>query len=283
MADQRVLVLDGATGSELRRRGMPVGVCVELWAWEHPEVVLQLQRDYVSAGSDIIYAPTFAANRMGLEMHGCADRLRELNLGLVRLSKEAAGGRAWVAGDMTTTGRPLEPVGNLSYQALLDLYREQASVLIEAGVDLIVVETMLGLDETVCAAEAVRSLCDLPLMCTLTAEGDGQLMFGGHVREAAETLQALEVDAVGVNCSVGPAQLASVIETLRGAVDIPVIAKPNAGMPVMDDQGQAHYDLSPEAFARAMASLVDRGARIVGGCCGTTPEYIRALCEGLRG
>lgn len=277
LAAERVLLLDGATGSELRKAGMPVGVATEAWAYEHPEVIKKLQRAYVEAGSDVIYAPTFMANRMGLEAHGMAGRLRELNEGLVKLSKEAAGGRALVAGDMTTTGRPLEPVGTLSYQALLDVYREQAEVLAEAGADLLVTETMLGLEETVCAVEAAMAVCDLPILCSLTVEADGHLMFGGSVIDALETLQAVGASAVGLNCSVGPDQLEAVVASMKAVAQVPVIAKPNAGMPVMDAQGMAHYDMSPEAFAGAMRRLVAAGAGIVGGCCGTDPEYIRAL------
>ena len=281
-SSKRILLLDGATGSELRRMGMPVGVCVELWACEHPEITRALQSAYVDAGSDIIYAPTFSANRLGLRMHGLEDRLPEINAALVDLSRSAAGENALVAGDMTTTGKPLEPVGAMTYHELFEVYREQAEVMFNAGVDLIVGETMLGIDETTCCVEAVRSVCDLPVMCTLTVEADGHLLFGGTIQEAAETLQAVGADAVGINCSVGPDQLESVISNLRGVMEIPIIAKPNAGMPVMDEKGQAHYNMSPEAFTRAMSRLIDAGARIVGGCCGTNPDYIRALSEMIR-
>ena len=275
--ERGVLLLDGATGSELRRMGMPVGVSTELWAYEHPEAVVALQRAYVDAGSDIIYAPSFSANRVGLEMHGLQDRLREINAGLVRLSKEAAGGRALVAGDITTTGKPLEPVGPMSYHALFDIYREQIEVLAEAGADLLVAETMLSVDETACAVEAARSVCDLPVMCSLTMEADGHLLFGGSAVEAVETLQALGASAVGLNCSVGPDQLEAVVTSMKAVAQVPLIAKPNAGLPTMDEKGQAHYSMDPDTFARAMKPLVAAGAQIVGGCCGTNPEYIRAL------
>lgn len=279
LASGRVLLLDGATGSELRKRGMPVGVSTELWALEHPGVILELQRAYVDAGSDIIYAPTFSANRMGLEMHGIADRLHEINAGLVKLSKQAANGRALVAGDITTTGKPLEPVGTLSYQALYDVYRDQAAILAEAGADLLVAETMLSVDETVCAVEAARSVCDLPMLCSLTMEADGHLLFGGTATEAVETLQAVGADAVGLNCSVGPDQLESVVASMKAVAQVPVIAKPNAGLPVIDEQGHAHYSMDPDTFARAMTRLIQAGATLVGGCCGTDPEYIRRLRE----
>ena len=279
--ERGLLILDGATGSNLRLAGMPVGVSTELWVYEHPEAILALQRAYVDAGSDIIYAPTFMANRIGLGMHGLEDRLVELNRGLVALSKRAADGRAWVAGDITTTGKPLEPVGPMRYETLFDVYREQIEVLAEAGVDLLVAETMLSIDETACAVEAAKSVCDLPVMCSLTMEADGHLLLGGSAVEAVETLQALGACAVGLNCSVGPDQLESVVRGMKAVAEVPVIAKPNAGMPVMDEHGMAHYSMTPDDFAAAMTKLVEAGASVVGGCCGTNPEYIRALREAL--
>jgi len=281
LCDRGVVLLDGAMGSQLRAKGMPVGVSTELWALEHPEVVTAIQRAYVDAGSDIIYAPTFSANRIGLEMHGVADRLAEINGGLVKLSKQAAGGRALVAGDFTTTGKPLEPVGKLSYQNLLDIYREQVAAVVSAGPDLLVAETMLAIDECACFVEAARSVCDLPVMVSLTVEGDGHLLFGGSIVEAVETLQALGANAVGLNCSVGPDQLEAVVASMKAVATVPVIAKPNAGMPVMDDRGQAHYSMTPDQFAASMARLVQAGASIIGGCCGTGPEYIAAMKEAV--
>ena len=279
LIEKGVVLLDGATGSQLRRRGMPVGVSTELWAYEHPQTIVELQRAYVDAGSDIIYAPTFSANRMGLEMHGAADRLEEINAGLVKLARRAAGGKALVAGDFATTGKPLEPVGTLSYQALMEVYREQIEVVVAAGVDLLGAETMLSIDECACFLEAARSVCDLPVMCTLTLEADGHLLFGGNIVEAVETLQALGASAVGLNCSVGPDQLEAVVASMKAVATVPVMAKPNAGMPVMDEKGNAHYSMTPERFAAAMRRLVDAGADIIGGCCGTGPEYIELLAR----
>ena len=282
LTQQGIVILDGATGSNFRRAGMPVGVCSELWALEHPEVVVELQRAYVDAGSQIVYAPTFSANRIGLGMHGLESRLQEINAGLVALSKRAADGRALMAGDITTTGKVLEPQGDMTYQQLLDVYKEQVQALAEAGADLIVAETMLTLEETMAALEAAQAVCGLPVMCTLTLEADGHLLYGGTAVEAVEALQEMGAAALGLNCSVGPDQLESVVSSMKAVAKVPVIAKPNAGMPTMDDQGFAHYSMSPEDFARAMKKLTWRGARIVGGCCGTDPEYIRALAQAVR-
>lgn len=277
LTQQKIVLLDGAMGTNLRAAGMPVGVCVELWALEHPEIILNLQRGYVDAGCDILYAPTFAANRVGLSMYGLEHRLEEINRGLIALSKEAADGRAYVAGDVTTASR-----SGMSDIELFDVYARQIAVLADAGADLIVAETMLTLGETMIALEAARSVCNLPVMCTMTLEADGSLLGGGSVFEALQVLQEMGADAVGLNCSVGPDQLESVISGLNAVARVPVIAKPNAGMPVIDERGFARYDMPADAFARSMLGLVRRGASIVGGCCGTDPEYIRALAEAIR-
>lgn len=281
MTQQGTVLLDGAMGSNLRKSGMPVGICTELWALEHPEVVLDLQKKYVEAGSQIIYAPTFTANRIGLAMHGLEDRLQELNTQLVALSKQAVGERALVAGDMTTTSKMLEPRGDMKYETLIEVYQEQIQVLADAGADLIVAETMLAVDETAALLEAAASVCDLPVMCSLTLEADGNLLYGGTVMEAAETLQELGASAVGLNCSVGPDQLAAVVASIKEVATVPVMVKPNAGLPVMDTRGMAHYNMQPESFAESMMKLIEAGADLVGGCCGTDPEYIRALAKAL--
>ena len=282
LAQEGVVILDGATGSNYRLAGMPVGVCTEQWAAEHPEVVQKLQRDYIDAGSQIVYAPTFGANRIGLSMYGLEDRLEALNARLMEISLEAAAGRAYVAGDLTTTGRAMEPRGDMTYHALYEVYREQARVLAQAGADLLVFETMLSVDETAAGLDAALSVCDLPVMCTMTLEADGNLLFGGSVTDAVETLQEMGASAVGLNCSVGPDQLEAVVSSMKAVARVPVIVKPNAGMPVMDDQGVAHYDMSPEHFAASMRKLVWHGAGIVGGCCGTSPAYIRQLTEMVK-
>lgn len=270
------VLLDGATGSNLRSAGMPVGVSPELWVLEHPSALLELQRAYVDAGSRILCGATFSANRLSLRHFGLEERTAELNAALIRLSREAAGGSALVAGDLSTLGQPLEPLGSLSYSAAYEIYREQIEALAEAGADLLAAETLMGLDEAAALLDAA-AVCDLPVMCTFSSESDGALPFGGDVREAAAAMQELGAAAVGVNCSVGPDQLEAVIRSIRASVRIPVIAKPNAGIPAIDELGRARYSMGPEAFARHMSALIAAGADLAGGCCGTTPAYIRAL------
>ena len=271
------VLLDGATGSNLMKAGMPRGVCTETWVAEHPAPLLALQRAYVEAGSQIIYAPTFGANAHSLARHGLEDQVKPLCKRLVALSREAAAGRALVAGDMTTTGVPLEPKGTMTYDELFSIYREQAETLAEAGVDLLVIETMGAVDETAVALEAVQQVCDLPVLCSLSVQADGTAYFGGNCVEAVETLQALGAAAVGINCSCGPEQLLHLVRRMQAVARVPLLVKPNAGLPVITDDGEVLYPMGPEEFAAHMQPLVAAGARLVGGCCGTDPSFIAAL------
>ncbi len=277
LCQSRPLLLDGATGSNLMKRGMPRGVCTELWIDAHPEILLDLQREYVAAGSDIIYAPTFSANRHTLQREGLGDQVSDLNRRLVALSRQAAGGKALVAGDMTTTGVPLEPNGPMEYNRLHEIYREQAAALAEGGADLIVIETMLGIDETAVALEAAREVCDLPVLCSLTVQSDGSAYFGGNCVDALEELQELGASAAGVNCSCGPEQLVSLVRNMKAVARIPLLVKPNAGMPAISDDGEAVYPMTAAEFAAHMRVLLEAGANLIGGCCGTTPEFIAEM------
>lgn len=282
LTNKGVVLLDGATGSNLRKAGMPVGISSEQWVLEHPQVLQGLQRAYVDAGSQIVYAPTFAANRISMRNFNLQDRIVELNTRLVKISKDAVGNRALVAGDLTTTGQLMEPRGPLTYEELYQAYQEQIRALADAGADLLVAETMLSVDETVVALDAAQSVCDLPMMCSLTLEADGSAMYGGNAVEAVMTLQEMGAAAVGLNCSVGPDQLESVVTNMRKVAQVPIIAKPNAGMPVIDEKGEAHYSMDAETFAEYTRKLVAAGAGLVGGCCGTTPEYIKQLKKILQ-
>ena len=283
LAREKVILLDGATGSNLTLAGMPRGVATEEWVIENKEVLISLQRDYVEAGSDIVYAPTFAANSISLRNFELQDRVVELNEKLVAISKEAVNKKAYVAGDVTTTGQLLEPRGSLTYETLLEAYKEQIKVQEQAGVDLLVAETMLSVDETIVALDAANQVCELPMMCSLTLEADGTALYGGSAIEAVETLQEMGAAAVGLNCSVGPDQLEAVIGSMKRVAKVPIIAKPNAGMPVINDKGEAIYNMAVEPFCKAMEKLVELGANIIGGCCGTNPQYIKGLKQMTKG
>lgn len=278
---KNILLLDGATGSNLMAAGMPRGVCTETWVLQHKEILQKLQKAYIDAGSRIIYAPTFGANRINLKLHHLEDKIKEMNYELVAIAKESANGQAFIAGDITTTGKMMAPSGDLTYEEAFEVYEEQISFLRDAGVDMIIAETMINIEETLAAVDAASQVCELPILCTMTVEADGSIFSGGNAVEAALALESAGASAVGINCSVGPDQLVSVVRNIKEAVSIPVIAKPNAGMPLIDEQGNAVYNMTPAEFAKHMKVLVENGASIIGGCCGTTPEYIRAVAEEL--
>lgn len=279
---EKVLILDGATGSNLMAQGMPRGICTEQWVMEHKEIIQNLQSAYIEAGSQVIYAPTFGGNRRNLQQHGLEERIEEINHTLVSYSRDVAGERAFVAGDITTSGQFVTAEGEYTYEDAFEMYKEQIQILKEAGVDLLVAETMINIEETLAAVDAANAVCEIPIMCTMTVEADGSIFSGGNAVEAAVALESAGADAVGINCSVGPDQLVSVVRNIREAVSIPVIAKPNAGMPVIDNQGNAVYSMFPEEFAGHMKVLVENGASIIGGCCGTTPEFIHAMHKLLK-
>lgn len=278
-----VVMLDGATGTNLQQAGMPIGVCPEEWILENPEVMIQLQRQFIEAGSQIVYAPTFTGNRIKLAEYGLDDRLKEINTKLVGISKEAAQGKAYVAGDMTMTGQQLYPMGDLQFEELVDIYKEQARVLYDAGVDLFVVETMMSLQETRACILAIKEECgnDVPIMASLTFEKDGRTLFGTLPEVAVVVLQGLDIDAVGLNCSTGPEDMVETVKTMYAYAEIPILAKPNAGLPELED-GKTVYKTTPEEFGRDGRLLVEAGARLIGGCCGNTPAHMKALHDNIK-
>lgn len=280
---ERIVFFDGATGTELQKAGMPNGVCPEKWILDNPEALIRLQSSYVEAGTDILLAPTFTANRIKLAEYGLEASLKEINKKLVALSKEACGGKALVAGDMTMTGRALYPMGDMSFDELVDIYREQAAALLDAGVDLYIVETMMSLQETRAAVIAIREVTgELPVLASMTFEPGGKSLYGTTPDAAAVVLASLGADAVGMNCSTGPSDMLGNLEVMKRASFVPVFAKPNAGMPKLVS-GATVYDMEESVFADFGEKLVMAGANIIGGCCGTTPGHIKALHERTAG
>lgn len=278
LADQKILILDGATGSNLQKRGMPAGICPELWIAEHPQVLQQLQTEYIEAGSDILYAPTFSGNRIKMEEYGLGDRLEEINTKLVQICKENAAGKVLIAADITMTGAQLEPLGELKFEELIRVYKEQLSMLAAAGVDLIGIETMMSLQETRAAVIAAQEICpELPVMATLSFTESGKTLYGASAESAAAVLQDLGVDAVGLNCSAGPDKMKTVLKKMMEVSRIPLIVKPNAGLPTLDENGRTVYDMNKKDFGTYMKDLILEGADLIGGCCGTDPEYIAEL------
>ena len=275
---EHIVLLDGAMGTMLQKSGLRTGELPELAALNRPELLEGIHRQYIDAGSRIVYTNTFGANRLKLADTG--HTVAEVVHAAVAAARKAAEGTDCLVGlDMGPIGALLEPLGSLTFEEAVDIFREIAVAGAEAGADLAAIETMTDLYEAKAALLAVKENTRLPALVTMSFEERGRTFTGCTVASMARTLEGLGADAVGVNCSLGPVQLLPMVQEMCAATRLPVIAKPNAGLP---DPVDGHYDLSPEDFAQAMKALVDAGASLVGGCCGTDPAYIRALREAVR-
>lgn len=271
------LILDGATGSNLQKAGMPRGCCTEKWILEHPEALLQLQQAYVTAGSQVLYAPTFQAQPIALDREGLEQKTEQINASLVRLSRQAAGNDVYVAGNLTTLAAFTDSYDDGCFDLLVENYRRQIAGLLEGGADLLAAETLMYPTE----AEAILTAAELEgaetVLYTFTMQPDGSLFSG---RDAAPILQALEqagAAAVGFNCVAADAMTAGLVSRLRRYVKGPLVCKPNAGNPVIGADNLPRYPMQPEEFARILADCREMGASILGGCCGTDPSFIAAI------
>ena len=273
-------ILDGATGTEIQKMGYDGSNSSEEWALLHPDKMAELQRGYVEAGSDVVYAPTFGANRIKLGEHGVKESARDYNRRLVEISKKAVGDKAYVAGDIAPTGKILYPLGDIHFEELVELYSEQAEAMEESGVDLYVIETMMTLAEARAAVLAVKSISDKPVFVTFTCDETGRTLTGTDVTAVLQVMQGMGVDAFGLNCSVGPDQMLIQLKRLQEVSRIPLIAKPNAGLPVIVD-GEPVYPASPEEFTEYIPALAEAGVEIFGGCCGTSKAHIAAIKASL--
>jgi len=280
LIDRLPLLLDGATGTELQKKGYPPHRSMEQWILENPDKLIELQRGYVQAGSEIVYAPTFGANRIVLEKHGLGDRVREFNLRLTELTRKAVAGKAGVGGDVAPTGEPLEPYGDMPEDRLFEIYLEQASALEEAGVDLFAVETQMSGREAMIAVSAIKSVSKKPVFLSFTCNAAGLTLYGEKFTDLLKAAQEQGVSAFGINCCGDFALLARLIREMSAVSGIPLIAKPNAGMPEMVG-GRSRYSLTPEEFSLRMVELKNLGASILGGCCGTDERHILALKQRL--
>ena len=254
MEMQFPVILDGATGTELQKRGFTGDMSAEQWVLEHPESILEIQRKYVASGSNVLYAPTFGGNRQKLEERGIFNRTEEMNKALALLSKQAADGKAWVAGDIAPTGRFLAPLGDASFEELVEIYTEQAAGLEQAGVDLYVIETMMTLTDARAAVLAVRSMSKKPILVSFTCVA------------ALSVMEGMGVSAFGLNCSAGPEQMLPQLQRLHKYARVPLIAKPNAGMPEIVN-GEAVYNCPPEEFVALVPEMLKAGVVLFGGCC----------------
>ena len=271
-------ILDGATGSNLRNAGMPKGCCTEQWVLEHPEPLVALQRAYAEAGSKIIYAPTFQAQPIALKTVGLDAHTEKINEALVALSRSAAPG-CLIAGDLTTLATFCDSWDEGNFDLLVENYRRQIRGLIDGGADLLVGETLLYAQE----AEAILTAAELEgagaQMYTFTMQPDGSLFSGADAGKVLKSLEEAGAAAVGFNCVAADMMTPYLISKLRRYVKGPLICKPNAGIPTINDAGIAEYRQTPEEFAAIVKQCKDNGATILGGCCGTAPDYIAAIAD----
>jgi 5-methyltetrahydrofolate--homocysteine methyltransferase len=281
IAESKLLILDGAAGTQLQARGMPGGACPELWCLENPESIKAVHRDYLQAGSDVVYTCTFGANRFKLSEYGDAD-VFEINKGLALLARQAVGDACLVAGDIGPTGRFIEPFGDVSFEEAVKAFKEQVRGLMEGGVDLFAIETMVDIQEARAALIAVRELSRAFTIVTMTFESSGRTLNGTDPLSALITLQSLGADAVGCNCSTGPEEMIPLIRAMAPYARVPLVVKPNAGLPALVD-GKTVFPMSPEEFSGFGREFVLSGVRFLGGCCGTTPAHISALRQKTEG
>jgi 5-methyltetrahydrofolate--homocysteine methyltransferase len=284
LARGEVLIADGATGTNLQALGLEAGTHTEEWVVDHPERILGLEKAFVDAGADILLTCTFGGTALRLRGSKYEARVEDLNHRAVALAREAAAGRrsVLVAGSMGPVGQLLKPYGPLAYEAVVGAYSQQAAALAAAGVDLLVIETQFSLDEAKAALEGARGVTDLPLVVSFSYDRGTRTMMGVKPKDAATMFSELRAAMVGVNCGTTLENATVVIREYAAATPgLPVWVKPNAGLPRIE-QAKTIYDVTPEKmgeFAQAAAKL---GARVVGGCCGSTPAHVRAIAAALK-
>ncbi len=277
---KKIVVLDGAMGTELQKMGMPGGVCPEQWCLDNPQNIRELYSSYQKAGAQIVYTCTFGANRFKLKQHGIKESSYQINNELARLAKLAVGKKTLVAGDIGPTGLFIEPFGTLAFEEAVDAFKEQARGLIDGGCDLIVIETMIDIQEARAALLAVKEIKDIFTIVSMTYEKDGHTLNGTDPVTALITLQSLGANAVGCNCSTGPEKMVDFIAAMKPYATVPLVAKPNAGVPRLEG-GETIFEMDAKTFASFGRNLAKAGANMLGGCCGTTPVHIRELARAI--
>lgn len=282
LAEKKILLFDGAMGTELVRHGLKPGGSINL---DQPENIIDLHRAYLETGVDIITTNTFTLNRISCQSHGLTDNLVEVNLAGVRLAREAAGGKAYVFGDIGPTGKLLEPYGSFSEAQFYDNFKEQARILADGGSDGLIIETMTDLREALCALKACKDATDLPVIVTLsfdTTEKGGRTIMGSSVADVARSLEENGADAVGANCGeLSPAEMAVIAALYKRETILPILIQPNAGKPRLV-RGETIYDMPPDKYAEGVMQCLESGASLIGGCCGTTLEHIRTVVQKIR-
>ncbi|MDD4583731.1 MAG: homocysteine S-methyltransferase family protein [Eubacteriales bacterium] len=275
---RKIILCDGAMGTQLQKYGLQqAGELPETLNFTHPEIIERIYKEYIAAGSDLVCTNTFGANSWKLA--GSGYTVEQVIKQAVRIGRKA--GAPWVALDIAPIGRLMEPTGDLGFEEACKLYREQISAGVEAGVDLIVFETFTDLYDMKAAVVTARELTDLPIFCTVTFEEDGRMLMGADPLTVVNILQDLGIDAIGTNCSLGPGQMLPIVREMLRYSKLPLMVQPNAGLPRIEG-GQTVFDVGVQEFTMAMKEMIKAGVSIVGGCCGTTPEYIKALSDCIK-
>jgi len=280
LAAGEILIFDGAIGTMLQQAGLSSGDVAELWNVERPEVVKEVHRGYKAAGADLLTTNSFQGSPISLAARGLEDRVFELNFAAAQLAREVAGDEVLVAGSMGPSGQFLEPLGTLSYGEAVEAFAEQAAALAEGGVDILLVETMSDLGEAKAAVEgALRT--GKPVVATMAFDLQGRTMMGVWAEQAARELSAMGVTALGANCGDGPEVIRAALEQMHPVLpDFPLIARPNAGLPKLVN-GVPTWSLKPEDLASYVPTYLGLGARIIGSCCGSTPDHTRAIAAAV--
>lgn len=281
LESERIWVLDGGMGTMLMKKGVDVNFAPEFLNVERPEVLKEIHSEYIEAGADIIETNTFGSNRIKLSHYGLEDRVKELTAAGVRLAKEVADGRALVALSVGPTGVFVEPVGDYTFDEIVDVFKEQIKAGAEAGADLVLIETMSDTKEAKAAVVAAQETCDLPVMVSMTYQEDGRTLLGTPPEVSAAIFEGFGVAAVGANCSLGPESFAGLVKRMAAVTETPIIVYANAGLPVLKN-GKTIYPEPPETFGKYAVEFVKAGANIIGGCCGTTPDHIKAIKEAVK-
>ena len=282
---KQTLVLDGATGTNLQKRGLPIGTAPEIWLFDNPAGISQLYSDFVEAGSDIILTCTFGGNRTRLAHANLAEKIVDVNQTAVQLAKIVTKDKdVLVAGSLGPTGEMMQPFGTLSEDEVFDIYQQQAKILIATDVDLLVIETQFDLIEAQAAVRAVRSVdSKIALVCSFSYDRGVRTMMGVKPFQMAEIFNEMAVNALGINCGKSLEDNLSVLKTLKENTNKPIWFKPNAGLPTSNPDGSTSYDVTPELMGAQVNSWIDAGARLVGGCCGTSLEHLAAIAGVVKG
>jgi len=287
LARGEILVADGATGTNYQARGLERGLAPEQWLFQEPDQVIQLHRDFILAGSNIILTNSFGATALRLAHAGLEDDAAQVNQRAVALARRAIHSaardeRVWVAGSIGPSGQLLEPFGTLTREEAVAQFAAQARALADGGVDLLVVETQFDLGEATAAYEGARSVTDLPIVVSFSFDMGANTMMGLKAAQVAREVTALGADMVGVNCGRSLEENLVNLEEMRAATQLSIWMKPNAGLPRMTDDDIALYDVTPEAMGEAAARWLAAGAQIVGGCCGTSPQHLREIARAVE-